>query len=63
MLPRPRTPPPGGTAEPLFMAEFKACLGRSLRFEWPLQQIEQLWQRRPGVPKFAFYSSSALHAS
>ena len=60
-VPMPQKPPPGGIEEPLFMAEFKACIGDSLRFDWPLNQIERLWRARADVPKFAFYSSSVLH--
>ena len=64
-VPAPQIPPPGGTASPsgpLFQAEFGTCIGGQNRFAWPLKQIEQLWQAHGDSPKFAFYSSSPLHA-
>jgi hypothetical protein len=62
-VPIPQTPPPGGIASPLFLADFGdfgTCIAGQNRFAWPLKQIEQLWQARG--PKFAFYSASPLHA-
>ena len=64
-VPVPQIPPPGGTAFPLFRAvelTEETCIAGQNRFAWPLEQIKQLWQTAK-APKFAFYSSSALHAA
>lgn len=60
-VPVPLTPPPGGYSAPFFRAEFAACIGGSLRHDWPLKQIEQFWHVRGDTPKFAFYSASPIH--
>ena len=44
------------------MATFDACVDGGLRYRWPLEQIEGMWQAYDeATPKFAVYSAIAVH--